>query len=137
MTFDYIHIPTLPDWTSGRPLVDIQLYHAGYELTVPVLVDSGADISMMPYDIGLELGFIWEEQTYPIDLGGMMRGVPAFAVLVRGEIAGLPEKALVFAWAQKSSSECRFVLGQMNFFQQYKVTFEGYKNTFDISSRPS
>ncbi len=137
MKFDYTHVPALPDWASGRPLVDIQLYHAEHEIIVPVLVDSGADISIMPYEIGLELGFIWNEQTYPIDLGGIMRGVPAFAVLVRGEIAGLPEKALVFAWAQKHRSECRFVVGQMNFFQQYEVTFRGYENTFEISAKPS
>ena len=65
-----------------------------------------------------------------------MRDIPAFAVLTRGKITGLPEKALVFAWVQKPSAQCRFVVGQMNFFQQYKVAFGGYNNTFDIAARP-
>jgi hypothetical protein len=112
----------------------MNLCYAGADITVPALVDSGADFSVFPYDVGLELGLVWEEQTLPVPLGGMLKGVPAVGVLVRGEIPGLPEKALVFAWAQTS---CRVILGQMNFFQQYRVTFEGYDHTFDISPRTS
>jgi hypothetical protein len=61
-----------------------------------------------------------------------LKGVPAYGVLVRGEIPGLSAKALVFAWAKTS---CRVILGQMNFFQQYRVMFEGYENAFDISHK--
>lgn len=131
MLFEYTPFPGLP---CGRPLVDMNLCYAGTDITVPALVDSGADFSVFPYDVGLGLGLVWEEQTLPVSLGGMLKGVPAVGVLVRGEIPGLPDKALVFAWAQTS---CRVILGQMNFFQQYKVTFEGYDNAFDISPRTS
>jgi hypothetical protein len=113
-------------------MVNINLFYAGADITVPALVDSGADFSVFPYEVGLELGFVWEEQTLSVPLGGMLKGVPAVGVLVRGEIPGLPEKALVFAWAKTS---CRVILGQLNFFQQYRVTFEGYENAFDISAK--
>ncbi len=129
MLFDYTPFSGLP---CGRPMVNINLFYAGNDMTAPALVDSGADFSVFPYDVGLQLGLVWEEQTLPVPLGGMLRGVPAFGVLVRGEIPGLPEKALVFAWAKTS---CRVILGQLNFFQQYRVTFEGYDNAFDISQK--
>ena len=94
-------------------------------------------MSILSYEVGLELGFVWEEQTVPVFLGGIFANVPAYAVLVRGEIPGLSEKALVCAWAQIASSKSRVILGQMNFFRQYKVTFEGYNKTFDISDKPA
>lgn len=131
MLFEYTLFPGLP---SGRPIVNINLFYAGTEITVPALVDSGADFSVFPYDVGLRLGLMHEEHAIPVPLGGVLKGVPAVGALVRGEIPGLPEKALVFAWAKTS---CRVILGQMNFFQQYKVTFEGYDNAFDISARSS
>ena len=99
------------------------------------LVDSGAAMSVLPYDIGLELGLVWEEQTIPVDIGGVLKQTPAYGILVRGELAPLPSVALVFAWIRQTSREVRTILGQTNFFQQYKVTFEGYNNTFEISSR--
>ncbi len=95
MLFEYTLFPGLP---CGRPMVDIHLFYAGTDITVSALVDSGADFSVLPYEVGLRLGFVWEEQRLPVPLGGMLKGVPAAGVLVRGEIPGLPEKALVFAW---------------------------------------
>ncbi len=137
MLFEYTVPPTLPAFKLGYPLVDMNLYCAGCEIMVPALVDSGSDVSILSYDVGLELGFMWEEQTAPVSLGGILANVPAYAVLVRGEISGLPEKALVCAWVKMASRKSRVILGQMNFFQQFKVTFEGYNNTFDISAKPS
>jgi hypothetical protein len=136
MLFEYTVPPNLPAFNMGFPLVEITLYYAGHEIIVPALVDSGSDVSILSYEVGVALGLVWEEQTVPVSLGGILANVPAYAVLVRGEIAGLPEKALVCAWAQITSSKSRVILGQMNFFQHYKVTFEGYNNTFDISAKP-
>ncbi len=136
MLFEYTVPPDLPAFTMGFPLIDINLYYAGREILVSALVDSGSDVSILSYEVGLELGFVWEQQTAPVFLGGIFANVPAYAVLVRGEIAGLSDRALVCAWARIASSKSRVILGQMNFFQQYKVTFEGYNKTFDISDKP-
>jgi len=73
-------------------------------------------VSVLPYECGVELGFIWEEQTLPVLLGGAGKGVPAYGVLVRGEIAGLPPVALAFAWTRKIDDEVRPLLGYTNFF---------------------
>ena len=135
MIYHYTRSPAYPELRGGLPLVDIALYHEGHNCSVTALVDSGAAMSVLPYDIGLELGLVWEEQTIPVDIGGVLKQTPAYGILVRGELASLPPVALVFAWIRQTSREVRTILGQMNFFQQYKVTFEGYNNTFEISAR--
>ncbi len=135
MKFTYSRTAVLPPVMAGKPLVPIALYHAGYEYTWPALVDSGATLSILPYDMGLQLGFVWEESAQPFPLGGIYRNMQAMMVLVRGEISGLPPTALGFAWVEKSSQEVRLILGQTNFFQRFKVTFEAYHETFDIFPR--
>ena len=135
MIYHYTRSPAYPELRGGLPLVDIALYHEGHNCSVTALVDSGAAMSVLPYDIGLELGLVWEEQTIPVDIGGVLKQTPAYGILVRGELAPLPSVALVFAWIRQTSREVRTILGQTNFFQQYKVTFEGYNNTFEISPR--
>ncbi len=136
MIYQYTRSPAFPDLKSGLPFIEISLYHEGHEVTVPALVDSGATLSVLPYDVGLGLGFVWEEQTVPVTVGGILRGVPAYGVLVQGQIGFLPTVALVFAWVRQTSQEVRTILGQMNFFQEFKITFEGYENAFEIVSRP-
>ena len=119
-------------YTGALPVVDITLFHAGHEISVQAVVDSGAMVSVLPYEPGIELGFIWEEQTIPVTLGGTCQGIPAFGVLVRGELAGLPPVVLAFAWTRKTCHEIRTLLGYTNFFQQFTVVLSAYDNRFEI-----
>jgi hypothetical protein len=137
MQFEYVRPVSAPDIFPGVPFVPITLYYGGNELEWVGVVDSGATTSVLPYDLGLQLGLVWEEQTLPVELGGVYRDTQAFSVLVRGEIPGFHAVALGFSWIDKTSDEARLLFGQMNFFQQFKVTFEAYQRTFDISLRPS
>ena len=73
---------------------------------------------------------------YEIEWAGVVDS-GATTSLLRGEIPGLSAVALGFSWIDKTSDEARLLLGQMNFFQRFKVTFEAYKRSFDISLRPS
>lgn len=136
MHFDYV--APLPGALYGKPLVPISFSHADYEITVSALVDSCATISILPYEMGRQLvGFVWQDQTIPLQLGGSLHGIPAVAVLVDGHISGLPETPLVMAWVAETTHPMRPILGQVNFFQQFKITFEGYTNAFDICPKPS
>ena len=137
MQFDYIRPASAPEIFPGVPFVPVTLYYAGYEVTWPAVVDSGASTSVLPYDIGLQLGLVWEEQTLPVKLSGVYKDTEAFSVLVRGELPGFSAVALGFSWIHKTSDDARLLLGQMNFFQRFKVTFEAYNRTFDISPRPA
>ncbi len=122
-----------PHLRGGLPLIEIALYHERRKKTVSALVDSGAAMSVLPYDTGLELGLVWDKQTVPVDVGGVLKNTPAYGVLLQGEIPPLPPVTLAFAWVHRTSDEIRTILGQMNFFQHYKITFEAYHEIFEIT----
>lgn len=121
-----------PQFSVGMPLLDIQLSNGSNSLRVSALVDSGAALNILPFDIGIELGLVWETQTFPIDLGGTLTGSQAYAVLLNGHIAGLQPRQLAFAWINKPSSDVRPLLGQVNFFQEFDIHFYGNQQLFDI-----
>ncbi|GAK50151.1 hypothetical protein U14_01378 [Candidatus Moduliflexus flocculans] len=135
MIFQYTRSPAFPKLRGGLPLIEITLCHQDRKRNVSALVDSGAAMSVLPYDIGVELGFAWNEQTVPVSVGGVLKNTPAYGVLVYGELASFPSVELVFAWVRQPSKDVRTILGQMNFFQHYKITFEGYDEIFEIVPR--
>ncbi|MCZ7670958.1 MAG: hypothetical protein M5U34_29335 [Chloroflexi bacterium] len=51
--FSYTLNPQIP---VGMPLVDIQLSYASKSLMVSALVDSGAALNILPFDVGIALG---------------------------------------------------------------------------------
>ncbi len=102
---------------------------------VNALVDSGSIACVLPYDVGVSLGLIWEEQTFPVELGGAYTGIPAYGVLIRGAIESFPPIALAFAWSMKSSDEIRPILGHLNFFQFVEVRFRTWESAFEIIPR--
>jgi len=123
-------------YCDGLPLIQMSLYHAAHEISVEALVDSGSMASVLPYDLGVKLGLNWEEQTVPVNLGGAYHGIPAYGVLVRGELPPFPPMALAFAWIQKASAEIRTIVGHINFFQFFEVRFRSWEHAFELLPKP-
>ena len=121
-----------PQFPVGMPLLDIQLSHGSKQVVVSALVDSGAALNILPFDIGTELGLVWQEQKIVIDLGGVLAGSQAYAVLLQTRVADLQPVQLAFAWVNKPSSEFRTLLGQVNFFQEFDVHFYGREQQFVV-----
>ena len=48
----------------------ITLSHEANSLAVSGLVDSGSTVNVLPYSLGLQLVYIWEQQTLPVRLTG-------------------------------------------------------------------
>lgn len=117
----------------GIPLVSIQLSHNATTITVPAVVDSGAALNILPYDTGLSLNLDWDKQTYPLNMGGILTGTQAYAVLLQAEIEPFSPLKLAFAWINKPSTEVRVLLGQVNFFQEFDVHFYGHQKAFEIA----
>ncbi|WP_375513712.1 hypothetical protein [uncultured Nostoc sp.] len=44
----------------------VLLFNAG----AIALLDTSASVNVLPYEIGLQLGAVWQEQTVPIQLSG-------------------------------------------------------------------
>ncbi len=101
-------------------------------------MDTGAAVSVLPYQIGLALGAVWEEQTTSIPLVGSLGHVEARALVVMASHPQItPNKAvrLVFAWTQAENAPV--VFGQMNFFLEFDVCFYRSQSVFDIHLKNS
>ncbi|WP_293154248.1 MULTISPECIES: hypothetical protein [unclassified Microcoleus] len=112
------------------PTIPITLSHAGISVSANALLDSGSAVNLLPYDIGLQLGVIWEEQTIRLPLAGNLARVEARGIFVHVQIGNLEPVRLAFAWAE--SSQVPLILGQTNFFREFDVCFQRSRCTIEI-----
>ena len=115
---------------EALPTIPITLSHAGFSVSANALLDTGSAVNLLPYDIGLQLGAIWEEQTVRLPLTGNLARVEARGVFVHVQIGNLEPVRLAFAWAQ--SSQVPLILGQTNFFLEFDVCFQRSRSTIEI-----
>ena len=67
------------------------------------LVDSGATVNVLPYDIGLQLGGLWDDRKATIKLAGNLGGLAAQPLFVMATIGDLLPIRLVFAWSRSNN----------------------------------
>lgn len=83
--------------SSIMPYLPITLSNGSKSIEVMALLDTGASVNVLPYEIGLQLGAIWEKQTVPIQLSGNLARSEARGLIVSGTIAHLEPILLAFA----------------------------------------
>jgi hypothetical protein len=115
---------------SFMPFLPLTLFHGSSELEVSGLLDTGATVNVMPYQIGLRLGAVWEEQTTSLRLSGNLANWEARGLIVTAKVADFKNVRLVFAWT--ISNEVPVILGQVNFFMSFNVCFYREQLYFDI-----
>lgn len=121
--------PNLPG-SSLIPILPLTLSHQGQHFSVTGMLDTGASINVLPYNLGLELGLIWEDQHHAITLAGNLAQIPARGVVITATVASFPPVRLAFAWAQ--TDHVRLLLGQVNFFQEFNVCFFRSQSMFEV-----
>jgi hypothetical protein len=94
------------------------------------LLDSGFTVNLLPYDIGLQLGVIWEEQTVRLPLAGNPASAEARGLFVHVQIGDLEPVRLAFAWTY--ASQVPLILGQTNFFREFDVYFQRSRHAIEI-----
>lgn len=94
--------------------------------------DTGSMLNILPHQVGLDLGFVWNPKKAIIPLSGTASSV-VMLVKVTGTIPTLDSVELCFVWA--SNDNFRLILGQANFFAEYHACFYQDQRYFDISSR--
>jgi hypothetical protein len=99
-------------------------------VALSALLDTGAAINVLPYGIGAQLGFIWDQQTTSVQLSGNLASVEARVVLVSATVAAFPPVRLAFAWAKQDSIPV--ILGQVNFFLEFDVCFFRSRSLFEV-----
>jgi hypothetical protein len=115
---------------EALPTIPIKLSYSDFSVSANALLDTGSTVNLLPYDIGLQLGAIWEEQTIRLPLAGNLVGVEARGIFVHIQIGNLEPVRLAFAWAQ--ASHVPLILGQTNFFREFDVCFQRSRRTIEI-----
>lgn len=82
---------------EALPTIPIALSYKNFSVSANALLDSGSTVNLLPYDIGLQLGAIWEEQTVRLPLAGNLVKVEARGLFVQVQIGGLGPVRLAFA----------------------------------------
>ena len=115
---------------EALPTIPITLSHTDFSVTTNALLDTGSTVNLLPYDIGLQLGAIWEKQTVRLPLAGNLAKVEARGLFVHVQIGNLEPVRLAFAWAQ--TSQVPLILGQTNFFREFDVCFQRSRRTIEL-----
>ncbi|MCY7381202.1 MAG: retroviral-like aspartic protease [Microcoleus sp. CAN_BIN18] len=116
--------------TITAPYLPITLTYQNRSLQVSGLLDTGASVNVLPYEIGLQLGAIWEEQTISVLLTGNLARFLARGLIVSAQVGQFAPVRLVFAWTQ--ANNVPLILGRQNFFSEFDVCFYGSQLAFEV-----
>ena len=105
----------------------------GQLLNAEGLLDTGASVNVLPYELGQQLGLIWEHETLSVILTGNLSRFEARAVIVDAQISSFPKVNLAFAWTQ--ATDVPLILGQANFFFEFEVCFFRARSEFEVRSK--
>lgn len=102
----------------------------GQSLNTEGLLDTGASVNVLPYELGLQLGLIWENETLSVLLTGNLARSEARAVIVDAQVSPFRMVNLAFAWTQ--ATDVPLILGQANFFFEFDVCFFRARSEFEV-----
>lgn len=117
---------------SLAPVMPITL-SAQQSIAVEGLVDTGAAVNVLPFDLGLQIGADWNQQTATLQLTGNLASVDARALIVDATIGAFAPVRLAFAWAKTNGVP--LILGQMNFFLEFDVCFFRARSVFEVKPK--
>jgi hypothetical protein len=106
---------------TPRPILTVQINFQSASISGAGLVDSGADVNVLPYGIGTALGLSWGQQRYRIRLSGNLANYDTRVVILPVKVADFLSVDLAFAWTE--SEQAQLIFGQTNFFQTFNVCF--------------
>lgn len=102
----------------------------GQSLNAEGLLDTGASVNVLPYELGLQLGLIWENEMLSVVLAGNLARFEARAVIVDAQVSSFPRVNQAFAWTQ--ATDVPLILGQANFFFEFEVCFFRARSEFEV-----
>ena len=118
---------------SFRPYLPLALSHQQASVTASGLLDTGASVNVLPYSVGVGLGYEWERQTTALNLTGNLAQYEARVVLLQVVIGQFEPTQLVFAWTQ--ALNVPLILGQVNFFMKFDICFYRSQLQFEVAPK--
>lgn len=129
MRVRYSSLAPLSNELDSLPWLPLVL-HGAHDVEAMGLVDSGATVSVLPYDFGVQLGGVWDDQRAVIRLAGSLGELPAMPLFVTAQVGDFSPTRLAFAWSQ--ATHAPLILGQMNFFTEFDVCFYRSRLEFEV-----
>ena len=131
MRFPYLASTGRHGEVAMRPILQLELRANNIVRSEFGLLDSGADVNVMPWETGLQLGFDWDVPRPLLHLSGNLASAEAKAILLEATVRRTYTVHLAFAWTNQQSS--KLILGQMNFFAAFDVCFYHARRFFEVS----
>ncbi|NEO82998.1 MAG: hypothetical protein F6J87_01875 [Spirulina sp. SIO3F2] len=131
MRFRYSTPNPSQDEFDSLPYIPLILTYQSQSLEVTGLVDSGSTVSVLPNNIGMALGAMWDDTQAIIPLAGSLSRQQAMPLFINAEIPGCGVAKLAFAWAR--TDDIPIILGQTNFFMEFDIFF--YRSQFEFEFR--
>ena len=129
MKFSYsVSDPSQNEFDS-LPRLTFLLSFGNHEVEVTGLLDSGATVNVLPYEIGIRLGEVWDDSKPHIQLAGNPGNFSAIPLTATATIGDFKPVRLVFAWLK---AEAPLILGQTNFFMEFDVCFYRSSLEFEV-----
>jgi hypothetical protein len=128
--FPYKVIDRSLGMVDRMPYLPLMLSLDGQSLNAEGLLDTGASVNVLPYELGIQLGLIWENETLSVVLAGNLARFEARAVVVNAQVSSFSKVNLAFAWTQ--ATDVPLILGQANFLFEFEVCFFRARSEFEI-----
>lgn len=113
------------------PHLPFSLSSQNSSISVLGLLDTGASVNVLPYELGLQLGLDWDSCETVITLAGNLANFPARGVILSATIDTFAPVLMVFDWTQ--AKNVPLLLGRINFLQEFNVCFYGSQLVFEIA----
>lgn len=131
--YPFVPIDVALGEASFCPSLPFTLAYQQSSVAASGLLDTGASVNVLPYSVGIELGYMWERQTIALNLTGNLAQYEARVVLVQAVVGQFDPVQLVFAWTQ--ATNVPLILGQVNFFMEFDICFYRSQLQFEISPK--
>jgi hypothetical protein len=118
---------------DSLPRIPLTLHNRDRLIEVVGLVDSGATINVLPYEIGIQLDGVWDDSKAVLRLAGNLSNQPAMPFFTIAQIGDFALVRLAFAWVK--STNAPLILGQTNFFLEFDVCFYRSKLEFEVKPK--
>lgn len=118
-----------------RPLLPVVLAYGDTTVETTGLLDTGADVNVLPYHLGITLGGNWEHARTGLQLSGNLARYEARGILIACVVGQLAPVQLAFAWTQ--AENVPLIFGQVNFFAEFDVCFFRARRAFEIRLKSS
>lgn len=127
---DYSVITELGGPTGLTPLLPLTLKHENQSIGADGMLDTGASVNVLPYQMGLELGLDWQAQKTALNLTGNLANYEARGVFLTDVVGDFAPVRLAFAWT--NAEAVPLLLGQANFFMEFEVCFYRAQKAFEV-----